>query len=179
MEGNDMNCKSDDILEKMSLGRRTFLKGLTILGLGGLGAGLARPISGMAAESSPMQKKGKFLVEPSRKTPVIREVDILVVGGGIAGVTAALAAGRMGLKTLLVDYFGCLGGNASIGLVNTFCGFYTKESLVPIVKGVGGEIVQAMIDKKAAQAKGWYLPFDPEILKLVLEEKAAEAKVEL
>jgi hypothetical protein len=179
MERNDKNHKADDILKRLIWGRRTFLKGLTVFGLGGLGAGLSRPISGMAAESSTMQKKGKFLVEPSRKVPIVREVDILVVGGGMAGITAALAAGRMGLKTLLVDYYGSLGGNATIGLVNTFCGFYTKENLVPVVKGVGGEIVQTMIDQKAAQAKGWYLPFDSETLKLILDEKAAEAKVEL
>jgi hypothetical protein len=122
---------------------------------------------------------GKFLTEPSRKVPIIREVDILVVGGGMAGSCAAIAAGRMGLKTVLVEYFGCLGGNATTGLVNSFCGFFTRENLVPVVRGVGGEIIQTMIDRKAAQEKGWGLSFDPENLKIVLEEKMAEAKVEL
>ena len=122
---------------------------------------------------------GPFLAEPSRKVPVVREVDVLVVGGGMAGSCAAIAAGRMGSKTLLVEYFGCLGGNATTGLVNSFCGFYTKENFVPVVKGVGGEIARTMIDRKAAKSHGWSLSFDPEHLKIVLDEKAAEAKVEL
>jgi hypothetical protein len=128
---------------------------------------------------SPTKMNDKFITEPSRKVPVAREVDILVVGGGMAGACAAIAAGRTGMKTLLVEYFGCLGGNSTTGLVNTFCGFYTKPNLVSVVKGVGREIVQTMIERKAAKEKGWGLSFDPENLKLVLEEKTAETKVEL
>jgi hypothetical protein len=128
---------------------------------------------------SPKKVVRHFLTEPSRKVPIVREVDILVVGGGMAGSCAAIAAGRMGLKTALVEYFGCLGGNATTGLVNSFCGFYTKENFIPIVKGVGGEIARMMIDRKAAISHGWSLSFDPERLKIVLDEKTAEAKVEL
>ena len=178
MKKNDNAHKADDILERLNFGRRTFLKGLIVVGVGGL-SGLFRPISAMSAKSSTKQKNGKFLTEPSRKVPIIRDVDIVVVGGGMAGASAAIAAGRMGLKTLLVEYFGCLGGNATTSLVNTFCGFYTKENLVPIVKGVGGEIIQTMIDRNAAKKKGWGLSFDPENLKLILDEKMAEARVEL
>jgi len=120
-----------------------------------------------------------FITEPRRKIPIVREVDVLVVGGGMAGSCAAIAAGRMGLKTLMVEYFGCLGGNATSGCVNCFCGFFTEQNLVQVVKGIGGEIIQTMIDRKAAKEKGWGLSFDPENLKLVLDEKTAEAKVDL
>ena len=129
--------------------------------------------------SKPKKIERNFLSEPSRKVPIVREVDVLVVGGGMAGSCAAIAAGRMGSKTVLVEYFGCLGGNATTGLVNTFCGFYTKQNLVPVVKGIGGEIIQTLIDRRAAQEKRWGLSFDPENLKLVLDEKTVEAKVEL
>jgi hypothetical protein len=129
--------------------------------------------------SRPEKTDNKFYAEPRRKIPIIREVDVLVVGGGMAGSCAAIAAGRMGLKTLLVEYFGSLGGNATTGLVNSFCGFYTKPNLVPVVKGLGGEIIQTMIGRNAAKEKGWGLSFDPENLKLVLDEKIIEAKVEL
>jgi hypothetical protein len=121
----------------------------------------------------------RFLTESSRKVPVVREVDVLVVGGGMAGSCAAIAAGRMGLTTLLVEYFGCLGGNATTGFVNCFCGFFTEPNLVQIVKGIGGEIVETLIQRKAAKEKGWGLSFDPEHLKLVLDEKTTEANVEL
>lgn len=157
MKKNHNAHNAVDILETINSGRRTFLKGLIVIGVGGL-SGLFRPISAMSAKSSTNQKNGKFLTEPSRKVPIIRDVDIVVVGGGMAGASAAIAAGRMGLRTLLVEYFGCLGGNATTSLVNTFCGFYTKENLVPIVKGVGGEIIQTMIGRNAAKKKGWVYP---------------------
>jgi hypothetical protein len=120
----------------------------------------------------------KFFTDPSRRIPVVREVDVLVVGGGMAGSCAAIAAGRTGMKTLLVEYFGCLGGNATAGLVNSFCGFFTKPNLVPVVKGIGGEIIQTMIQRKAAKEKGWGLSFNPEELKIVLDEKVNEAEIE-
>ena len=139
-------------------------------------ADLSKP---KTAGSKASKTGAKFITEPRRTVPIVREVDVLVVGGGMAGSCAAIAAGRMGLKTLLVEYFGCLGGNATTGLVNTFCGFYTKDNLVPVVKGIGGEIILAMIGRKAAKEKGWGLSFDPEHLKLVLDEKVAEARAEL
>jgi hypothetical protein len=140
---------------------------------------LIQRVSRKGPKGNPKRVGGSFLTEPSRKTPILREVDIVVVGGGMAGSCAAISAGRMGLKTLLVEYFGCLGGNATTGLVNSFCGFYTKENLVPVVKGIGGEIIQTMVQRKAAKEKGWGISFDPEHLKIVLDEKTVEAKVEL
>ena len=47
--------------------------------------------------------------------PVKREVDVLVVGGGSAGVGAAISAARNGMKTLLVEQQGCLGGLVTLG----------------------------------------------------------------
>ena len=123
----------------------------------------------------------KFFIEPSRKVPIAREVDVVVVGGGMAGSCAGIAAGRMGLKTLLVEYFGYLGGNATNGSINTFCGFYTfQKNAVQLVKGIGGEIVQTLVGRKGARVEETgEVAFDPEMLKLVLDEKMAEAKVEL
>lgn len=53
----------------------------------------------------------KTICEPVRDVPVVREVDVLVAGGGVAGVFAALTAAKEGVKVLLVDRFGMLGGN--------------------------------------------------------------------
>jgi hypothetical protein len=59
----------------------------------------------------------KSIIEPARKTNVFREADVLVVGGGVAGVAAAVAAARNGANTVLVERYGHLGGLAIGGLV--------------------------------------------------------------
>jgi len=179
METKEKHREGDDFLRIPNWGRRTFFKGLLASGVGGLTGGLFQPASGMAAERSTIQRDRKFLRENSRKVPIIRDVDILVVGGGMAGVSAAVAAGRMGLKTLLVEYFGCLGGNATTGMVNNFCGYTTMgPNKVQIVKGVGGKIHQRLLNRNGVKSTKNFT-FNPEILKVVLDEEMAEANVEL
>jgi succinate dehydrogenase/fumarate reductase flavoprotein subunit len=104
---------------------------------------------------------------------------VLVIGGGMAGISAAIAASRMGMKTQLIEYFGYPGGNATNALVNDFCGFYTRtKNTVQLIKGVGGEIVQSLLD--AGKANRWrhVVDFDPETLKTVLDKKLMEAGVQ-
>src|SRR5947208_13248950 len=57
------------------------------------------------------------IVEPQRKTPVVAETDVLVVGGGPAGITAAIGAARLGARVTLAERYGHLGGLASGGQV--------------------------------------------------------------
>ena len=59
----------------------------------------------------------KTILEPSRRLKVCRETEVLVVGGGPAGVAAALAAARNGADTTLVERYNHLGGMATGGLV--------------------------------------------------------------
>lgn len=58
----------------------------------------------------------KFVQEPARDVPVKDEVDILVVGGGPSGIMAARAAAGKGLKVMLIESRGYVGGNLTIGL---------------------------------------------------------------
>src|SRR5882672_12622935 len=58
-----------------------------------------------------------MITEPGRQTPVIAETDVLVVGGGPAGQSAAIAAARSGAEVMLLERFGYLGGLASGGMV--------------------------------------------------------------
>ena len=60
---------------------------------------------------------GAVLVEPERRTPIRHETEVLVVGGGSAGVAAAVAAARGGAETMLVERLGYLGGLATGGLI--------------------------------------------------------------
>ncbi len=60
---------------------------------------------------------GESIIEPSRQIRVYREEEVLVVGGGPAGVSAAVAAARNGARTVLLERYGHLGGMATGGLV--------------------------------------------------------------
>jgi hypothetical protein len=62
----------------------------------------------------------KTITEPARKLKVVREVDVVVVGGGPGGVASAISAARNGAKTVLIERYGHLGGMATGGLINIF-----------------------------------------------------------
>lgn len=51
-----------------------------------------------------------MIYENARQTPVIVQTDVLVIGGGPAGLSAAIAAGRLGARTMIVERYGSLGG---------------------------------------------------------------------
>ena len=61
-------------------------------------------------------------MERERELPVKKSVDVLVAGSGPAGVGAAIAAGRAGVKTLLIERSGCIGGMSTVGLMSHFTG---------------------------------------------------------
>src|ERR1700754_4038650 len=55
------------------------------------------------------------------------DCDVLVAGGGSAGIAAAVASARLGARTLLVERHGMLGGMASAALVHSICGLYRLD----------------------------------------------------
>ncbi|MCF8091242.1 MAG: FAD-dependent oxidoreductase [Desulfotignum sp.] len=70
-----------------------------------------------------------FIHEPARKTPVLTETDVVVVGAGPSGLAAAIAAARQGVDTLLVERYGCFGGNITQAMVESI-GWYRHEGTV-------------------------------------------------
>jgi hypothetical protein len=82
--------------------------------------------------------------EPARQTPVFGDVDVLVVGGGPAGLAAAVSAARHGALTLLVERYGFLGGMGTAGGVTNFAGLYGTRGGVmqQLVRGVADELLQ-------------------------------------
>jgi hypothetical protein len=85
----------------------------------------------------------KTYFEPARQLPVTREVDVIVVGGGPAGLAAAIAAARTGAKTVLVEQFGYLGGTATASLMACINGFrnQVQPCATQTVRGLAEEIV--------------------------------------
>jgi len=64
--------------------------------------------------------------EPARTTPVLGEYDVVVLGGGPAGIVAAAAAARDGASTLLIERYGFLGGMGTAAGVTNFCGLHAS-----------------------------------------------------
>ena len=88
------------------------------------------------------------LTEPARQTPVLAQVDVLVLGGGPAGIAAAAAAARHGARTLLVERYGFLGGMGTAAGVTNFCGMHGNlhGTIRQVVQGIGAELLARIDD---------------------------------
>jgi hypothetical protein len=88
------------------------------------------------------------LIEPARKTPVAGEYDVVVLGGGPAGLAAAAAAGQHGRRVLLIERYGFLGGMGTAAGVTNFCGLHANVhgEIKQVVHGVADDLL-ARIDR--------------------------------
>ncbi len=86
------------------------------------------------------------IAEPARRTPVFGEYDVVVLGGGPAGIAAATSAARHGAKTLLVERYGFLGGMGTAAGVTNFCGLHANVhgTIRRVVRGVADELLDRM-----------------------------------
>lgn len=122
--------------------------------------------------------------------------DVIVVGGGPAGVCAAISAAGQGVKTLLVEQNGFCGGMATAGLVGPFMTCYDSAGETMIIRGLFEEIVDRLVARGFAihpkdvmggtAFTSWIkvghdhvTPFEAEGLKLILDEMLSEAGVEI
>jgi 2-polyprenyl-6-methoxyphenol hydroxylase-like FAD-dependent oxidoreductase len=117
--------------------------------------------------------------------PAEERFDVVVVGAGSAGSTAAIAAARAGARTLLIDRLAFMGGT-STAVLDTFYAFYTPGTTPRrVVGGLGWEVASrltrdgAAFERPNTYGAGTGVTYDPEVLKVTWEGLAGEAGVEL
>lgn len=131
-------------------------------------------------------------MKPNVKTPIVGEsYDVVVVGGGVAGVSAAVSAARSGMKTLLMEKFTVLGGLATVGLINWWEPLCNAEGK-KLISGVSEEILRRTIRYSMHRLpaewqtegvweqetdKRFVTHFSPTIMSLVLLDMLIEAGV--
>jgi glycine/D-amino acid oxidase-like deaminating enzyme len=135
---------------------------------------------------------------PPRRALVAGEAEVLVVGGGPAGIGAALGAAAAGADVILAERYAFLGGNATAALVMPLMSFHTQRAQFeaggepklfpadhgpgePVVAGALARLLGRLIETGGAiapsQQTGYTVPFDPELLKLCALELLDEAGV--
>ncbi|AQS55773.1 FAD-dependent oxidoreductase [Novibacillus thermophilus] len=112
--------------------------------------------------------------------------DVVVVGGGPAGINAAIAAGRKNMKTLLIERYGFLGGMSTAALVYPWMTFHTNNGK-QVIKGIAQEIVSRLQERGGSPGHirdtiGFVYsvtPYHPEKYIVLAIEMLKEAGVEL
>lgn len=131
------------------------------------------------------KSKNTYLLK--REIPVSGKYDVVIAGGGPAGVAAAVCSARLGAKVLLLEATGCLGGMGTSGLVTAFDPMANGKELL-----VGGFMREILFDmykrgflgpqeKPEVFTKAYHhwTPFNAEGYKLLLDEKVVDAGVEV
>ncbi|WP_372933514.1 FAD-dependent oxidoreductase, partial [Mariniphaga sediminis] len=166
----------------MKISRRKAIEKTLIAATGTtLFSNLTKPAQGEETGKS----KNTYLLK--REIPVSGKYDVVIAGGGPAGVAAAVCSARLGAKVLLLEATGCLGGMGTSGLVTAFDPMANGKELL-----VGGFMREILFDmykrgflgpqeKPEVFTKAYHhwTPFNAEGYKLLLDEKVVDAGVEV
>ncbi len=179
-----------------SINRRDWLR---ILG----GSGLAAGVGTLAANTAGAQEGGfqssiiasnkvqedranptivdGRVIQPQRELPVLHSTDVLVIGGGSAGVCAAIAAKRAGAEVCLVERYGHFGGLWTGGLVLLILGHIVTGGK-QVCQGIGEEMMRRLDKMEGAiinRRRGVNPTVDAEATKYLMVEMVEEAKIDV
>jgi len=118
----------------------------------------------------------KQIHEPARDIPVIAETEVLVVGGGPAGLSAALAAAREGAQTILVERHGCFGGVIAQAMIGTIAWYRSNDRVVD-AGGIGAEFERRAKEMGASLSIFSYEILDTEVFKHIADLMVTDAGV--
>ncbi len=142
-------------------------------------APLGKPAKGLA--TPPCKLENGTVVRPASPIPNIAETDVLVIGGGAAGTTAAIAAARAGAKVALVERYGYFGGLITGGLVLKILSHRAENNQL-----VGRGLTQEMLDRLEKMPHGLNRDYrkgepevDAEVFKYLMVEMISEAKIDV
>jgi hypothetical protein len=117
-------------------------------------------------------------LEPAREIPVIGEYDLCIIGGSCTGVFAAVRAARLGLSVALVERMGCLGGVATLSLVNVWHSAYDEPFERPIFSGLSVELMERLKRRGSVtereRSPHWAWSFNSSEMQIELDEITAE-----
>lgn len=116
------------------------------------------------------------IVEPSKEIPVMAETEVLVVGGGPAGLAAALAAAREGTQTILVERHGCFGGVIAQAMIGTIAWYRSNDRVVD-AGGIGAEFERRAKEMEASLSIFNYEILDTEVFKHIADLMVQEAGI--
>ncbi len=149
----------------------------------------------LIAKNAYAEGSSSHFIELKKEIPIFDEVDVVVCGGGPSGCTAALSASREGLKTLVVEGLGQLGGMATTGLVSHWLGGRTQEgewvvgglfkTLATEATERGYAVLPLLKEGEKYHPYLWYnwfihgVPLDPFKIDLFLDEKMKNAGVDV
>lgn len=184
-------------MDPKRMSRRDWMR---VLGATGLATGVGALAGNEPAYADPAQRKdaprgirvagpdhppailrdGK-VIQPERQLTLLHETDVLVVGGGPAGVVAALAAKRAGVRATLVERYGHLGGLWTGGLVLIVIG-HIVTGKKQVCQGIGEEMMRRLekLDRGICTREPGRNPtVDAEALKYVMVEMVMEAELDV